>query len=240
MTEPTDDVEAHPGPAPPASGPRPRRSLREIVERRGPDRYGVLLALIVATLFAPLLGDSSRLGAVLGVALAGAMLLFALDTSVADHWIRRIGIVLTPIVVLTGAITAATNETPSVVTAIATGILVVVALISIARRLIRHHEVGGSTILGAVCVYLLLGLLFASVYGAFAAAGTAFAQHPGGTALDAIYFSFITLATVGYGDLSPGTDAVRVLAMVEGLLGQLYLVTVIAVLVSNVGAKRRP
>jgi len=53
-----------------------------------------------------------------------------------------------------------------------------------------------------------------------------------------VYFAFITLATVGYGDLSPGTDIVRVLAMIEGLLGQLYLVTVIAVLVSNVG--RRP
>ena len=88
-------------------------------------------------------------------------------------------------------------------------------------------------------MYLLLGLLFAAIYGAFAAGGRAFAQFPGGDALDAVYMSFITLATVGYGDLSPGTDMVRVLAIVEGLLGQLYLVTVIAVLVSNVGTRRR-
>jgi hypothetical protein len=139
-----------------------------------------------------------------------------------------------------GAISAGQHEGGTVATSVATAILVVAALVSIARRLFRHHETSGTTILGAVCVYLLLGLLFASIYGAFAAGGRAFAQHVGGTALDSIYMSFITLATVGYGDLTPGTDVVRVLAMLEGLLGQLYLVTVIAVLVSNVGTRRRP
>jgi hypothetical protein len=217
-----------------------RRSFGELVDRRRPDRYGALLVLILATMFAPVIAGSSRLGAILGVTVAGLMLLFALDTSVADPWLRRVGLVLTVIVVTTGIVGAARDlQGTSVVTSIAVAILVVAALVSIARRLIRHHEASGSTILGAVCVYLLLGILFAAVYAAFAAGGRAYAQFPGGTALDSIYMSFITLATVGYGDLTPGTDVVRVLAMVEGLLGQLYLVTVIAVLVSNVGTRRR-
>ena len=238
VTEPTDDISSgRAGDASSGDALAPRRSLRDLVEHRRPDRYGALLVLILGTMFAPVLGGASHLGAIVGVIIAGGMLLFALDTSVADPWIRRVGLVLTPVVVVAGAVTAGNQG--SVATSVATAILVVAALASIARRLIRHHEISGATILGAVCVYLLLGLLFASVYAAFAAGGRAFAQHPGGTSLDAVYFSFITLATVGYGDLSPGTDIVRVLAMVEGLLGQLYLVTVIAVLVSNVGTRRR-
>jgi hypothetical protein len=213
---------------------RPRR-----VELRQPDRYGTLLILIVATMFAPVFAGSSRLGSIVAVSIAAVMLIFALHTSVADPWVRRIGWILTGLLVLTTAYTSGLDGTTGRVgIPVGTAILVVAALAAVGRRLFRHHDITGKTILGAVCIYLLLGLLFAAMYAAFAAGGRAFAQHPGGEPLDFVYFSFITLATVGYGDLSPGTDIVRVLAMIEGLLGQLYLVTVIAVLVSNVG--RRP
>jgi hypothetical protein len=51
-----------------------------------------------------------------------------------------------------------------------------------------------------------------------------------------LYFSFTTLTTVGFGDLTAGSDAGRMLAVMEALLGQLYLVTVVAFIV----ATRRP
>jgi hypothetical protein len=95
------------------------------------------------------------------------------------------------------------------------------------------------TVMGALCVYVLLGLLFATVDAFYASAvGPFFAQpgsHPGS---DYVYFSFITLETVGYGDLSPVPGLPRVLSFAEGLLGQLYLVTVISLLVGNLGAER--
>jgi voltage-gated potassium channel Kch len=53
------------------------------------------------------------------------------------------------------------------------------------------------------------------------------------------YFSFITLSTVGYGDFSPANDAGRTLAMLEGVFGQIFLVTIVALVVSNLGVERR-
>ena len=55
-----------------------------------------------------------------------------------------------------------------------------------------------------------------------------------------MYFSFITMATVGYGDLTPRGGLGRALAVIEGLLGQIYLVTAVAALVGNLGQTRAP
>ena len=55
-----------------------------------------------------------------------------------------------------------------------------------------------------------------------------------------MYFSFITMATVGYGDLTPQGGLGRALAVTEGLFGQIYLVTAVAALVGNIGRARAP
>ena len=69
----------------------------------------------------------------------------------------------------------------------------------------------------------------------------AFVRPPETAALsfvDFLYFSTITLATVGYGDLVPALRLGRALAVLEGLMGQLYLVTVVALVVSHIGWRR--
>ena len=94
----------------------------------------------------------------------------------------------------------------------------------------------GSTVAGAACAYLLIGLFFASVYTFLAGASTDpfFAQTETERAVDFLYFSFITLTTVGYGDLSAAADLGRMLAAGEALTGQLFLVTVVALVVGNI------
>jgi uncharacterized membrane protein len=96
------------------------------------------------------------------------------------------------------------------------------------------------TITGALCVYILFGLFFALVYRLLAQFGFApfFAQTDQATAADYVYFSFVTLTTVGYGDLTTTHNLARMLAITEALLGQFYLVTVIAVLVSRASSER--
>ena len=110
----------------------------------------------------------------------------------------------------------------------------------IALGVVDQGEVNSQSVLGAICIYLLLGMLFSFAYGSAAklGSGSFFAQGTDGTAAIRLYFSYITMATIGYGDYSPAGDFARTLAVLEGLLGQLYLVTVIALLVSRVG--RRP
>jgi hypothetical protein len=94
--------------------------------------------------------------------------------------------------------------------------------------------------MGVLALYLLLGMLFALSYGAIDRLGgdPVFAGGEDATASRCLYFSFTTLTTVGYGDIVTRSDLGHTLAVFEALLGQIYLVTVVSVLVSNL--RRRP
>ena len=119
-------------------------------------------------------------------------------------------------------------------------VLVVGAVLVLGLGIVDQGEVNRQSVTGAVCVYILLGIVFTFVYGAMAAIGSGafFAQGTDGTTSLRVYFSYVTLATLGYGDYTPAGTLGHTVAIVEALLGQLYLVTVVALLVSNVGRKR--
>jgi Ion channel len=88
--------------------------------------------------------------------------------------------------------------------------------------------------------YLLAGMLFSFVYVVIGAidADALFAEVTTPTTADALYFSFVTLCTVGYGDLTPAGDLARIVAIGQMLLGQIYLVTVVSLIVANLGRSR--
>ena len=119
-------------------------------------------------------------------------------------------------------------------------LLTMIAIAAIIRRLRLHAEINMLTVLAAVCIYVLLGLSFAFAFECVGEFGTKpfFSAHEAGTRGDYTYFSFVTMATVGYGDLTPQGGIGRALAVTEGLLGQIYLVTAVAALVGNLGARR--
>jgi voltage-gated potassium channel Kch len=119
-------------------------------------------------------------------------------------------------------------------------LLTVGAIGAIVRRLRLQTEISLLTVMGAVCIYVLLGLSLAFVSEAVGELGSRpfFASQPGGTRGDYVYFSFVTMATVGYGDLAPQSGLARALAVTGGLIGQIYLVTAVAALVGNLGRRR--
>jgi hypothetical protein len=110
----------------------------------------------------------------------------------------------------------------------------------IGRGVADQGSVNAQSILGAVSIYLLLGLFFTTVYGAIAELGSGdlFAQGTDGTLSLRLYFSYVTLATVGYGDYTTSGQLAHAVAITEALVGQLYLVTVLAVLVARLGHRR--
>jgi hypothetical protein len=124
------------------------------------------------------------------------------------------------------------------------GLLVVTTPVVILRDLWHHRTITSASIVGAVCVYLLLGLLFTSLYQIIGALDSPFfVQQTDPRQLDYLYFSFVTLTTVGYGDLTPAQSIGRSVVGFEALLGQVYLVTIVARMVSLVGQPmtgRRP
>ena len=95
-------------------------------------------------------------------------------------------------------------------------------------------------VLGVLSLYILVGMLFAFVYGAIDLLGNKpfFAGGEAATVSRCLYFSFSTLTTVGYGDFVARGDLGHTLAVFEALLGQIYLVTVVSVLVTNL--RRQP
>ncbi|MEO2168241.1 MAG: 3-deoxy-7-phosphoheptulonate synthase, partial [bacterium] len=100
----------------------------------------------------------------------------------------------------------------------------------------QHHD----TIVGGICVYLLLGLCFAISFMLIAElAPTAFSLaaelqwDAGDRKLDFLYFSFVTLTTLGYGDIAPHGDLAQMLCVAEALIGQLYLAVFVARLVAQ-------
>ena len=119
--------------------------------------------------------------------------------------------------------------------------------VAIASGLVKHfREEGGvtmQTMFGVLCLYLLVGLSFGVGFAVVEELSNSdFFISGAARGDDFLYYSFATLTTVGYGDLVAATDLGRSLSITEALIGQIYLVTVVAVIVSNLrpaGSSRR-
>ena len=126
-------------------------------------------------------------------------------------------------------------------TAVFACLLTVAVAVVIGTGVVDQGEANRDSIRGAIAIYVLLGLMFMFTYGAVAAlgGGAFFAQGTDGTRALRAYFSYATLATLGYGDYTAAGSFGHALSVVEALLGQLYLVTVIALLVSRLQGRKR-
>ena len=136
------------------------------------------------------------------------------------------------------------DDTAKIVTASLTGLLVLVAPAAIIRRVATHPVINLNTFYGAVCVYLLIAMFFASCFAVIGvASGQGFfaqVKPPAkASSTDYLYFSFVTITTVGYGDLTARGDVGRMTAVLEAIFGQLYLITVVALVVQNLGQARK-
>jgi Ion channel len=120
------------------------------------------------------------------------------------------------------------------------GLLLVISPAVIINRILRHPEVTVSTILGAICAYLLIGLVFGFVYAMIGRIDSRpfFESRAVVDQFDYFYFSFASLTTVGFGDFVSRGDLGRGLSVLEAALGQIFLVTLIARLVSLFGQRR--
>lgn len=212
--------------------------------QRFSDSYGLVFALIVATLLASAFIGDVRWGRLIAAALMGVTFLLAFRASRVPGQDSRTAAVVVGVLVAGATIAAALGdvELSRLVSMATSAVFIVAASVAIVRRLRWQTRVTMRTVMGALCIYLFIGLFFAVVYAAVDVVddGAFFAQTDDPNGVDFIYYSFITQATVGYGDLSPITDTGKMLAATEALLGQVYLVTIVAVMVSNLGRTRPP
>lgn len=208
-------------------------------EARWADRYGLLFLLILVALV--LTAANTTWLKIAAVLVQGGVVLFAFLAARVGRRVWRVAIVLVPLAVILGIAGRFGDSRPAeAVAATINLVLPAAAIVALGRRIVVEPFVSSRTIIGLLCVYLLIGMTFAATYITIAVASDEpfFAQTENAEPVDFTYFSFVTLATVGYGDFTAANPMPRMLSAIEGLTGQLYLVTVVAVAVSRVRTRR--
>ena len=216
---------------------------------RAADSYGLVLILVSIGFTLSALPGLPHVFHVIRLTLLGVTVLFALRTSRA--WRRLIilarvlfGLSLVVAIIATATPVGTSYRTEVGIIAALQFLLLALAPPAILYRILRHPRVDLDTILGAVTVYVILGAFFEAVYVTISAFSSepffTIHQHvePLNDLHDFQFFSFVTLTTVGYGNLVPRSSLGQSLAILEALIGQIYLVTLVARLVSAFGTER--
>lgn len=209
---------------------------------RATEQYGRVFLILLAIMFFVMFVEESRLARVvvgLGVVLAVLMTLRA--TGVTARTMRGgfVGAAAFAILVIAGGYT----DSPGFIAALGYGIAaaLTVAVLMLIRRIFEKDQIRLAEIVAALAAYIQIGLGFGFIFAATAALsdGDFFNNGVAGQGADFFYFSVVTMTTLGYGDLSPATDIGRSLVIVETLLGQIFLIVLVAYLVGMLGSSRR-
>jgi Ion channel len=212
--------------------------------------FGIVLGLILVSIGFQLAAGESDFSRLAAVVLQAITLVAAVVASRTHPFVIRLAVIAAVLSIIGASLAILGTDTfgnssGRGVTLLLVGLVppaIVTGLIKLFRQ---EGSVTVETMFGGLCLYLIVGLFF----------GTAFAaiEEIGGHAFfhqltaqqsetnDFLYFSFTTLTTVGYGDLTAASNFGRSLAITEALIGQIYLVTVVAVIISNMRpARQRP
>lgn len=216
------------------SSTRPRISAQH--------RYGLVLILTIAAVIDVIVAPDTPVSRGVALLVQGATLLVVIATTRERRVVQGLTGALVALAIFGLALAVALSVVPRWVASATAVVVVSIVLVVLVRGvawLIRSRGVTLQAVAGALSIYLLVGLAFALVISLIARVGpTYFVQGKHEALSEQTYFSFTTMTTTGYGDLTPATNVGHALAVLEMLLGQIYLVTVIGLLVGNL--TRRP
>jgi hypothetical protein len=218
----------------------------------GPTGYlPVLLLLIGVMLAGPLLGNKI-IGSFVTVIFSAGTLLLTVVRSTNKPQVRKAAVVLTS-VLTAGAMVAgyfhhyredqvvrSDIHWAEIIFTTIYLVLLLVALPLVLARAFGHRRVSLNTVCATISGYLIIGLIFTSLYRIIGGFDQFFVQNPNPTLGDYSYFSFISLTTTGFGDLTARTDPQRAAVMLEVVMGQIFMVTAVARVVSLLGSVRPP
>jgi hypothetical protein len=208
-------------------------------------RYGLLLVATVLSFAVQGAVAPGPLQQIAVTALAGASLLLALRAANLSRRLMAVAAVLAVAVLVLSLVRATAGGIGDGTARAMNALLVALGPPAVAVGLVRDLRSSGQVrleaVIGVLSLYLLIGMAFGFIYGAVDRFGgdPFFAGGDPATVSHCLYFSFTTLATVGYGDFVSRSDFGHTLAVSEALIGQIYLVTVVSLIVSNLGRPAR-
>jgi len=144
-------------------------------------------------------------------------------------------ILVFPLIVATWSTYFIEIKTISLLTRIFGVLFFAYAAINILRIIVKSEKVTRETIFAAIVAYLLIALMWAFLYMILELASPGSFSFPDwgsrGETMQFEYLSFVTITTLGYGDITPVTDKASALVIIEAVIGQIYLVVLVAWLV---------
>ena len=209
--------------------------------RRPEYSFGIVLVLILVSLTFQVAAPETEGSRFVTLVIHGAVLLAAIDAAHAHRALLGIaGVAIAVALVVSGIALAGPGEVSETPAGVVNLMFIGMTPLIVARGLLRDIRDEGTvtirTMLGVLCIYLLIGIFFAFMYGVIdvVAGEEFFPRVDPADASDFLYFSFSTLTTVGYGDLVTTNEVGRSLAITEALIGQIYLVTIVALIIANI------
>lgn len=204
------------------------------------ERYGIVLLLILVGYL--LTGiEASRVISVVNTLLWVGLLLITLWAPGVPKHVRRIGVIAVAVLLVTSvSLGLMSSDAAEGWRLLLLALSQLAAMLAIVSRIIQHEQVGLQTVMGGVAAYALIAFFMGAIYnGADLLTTQAFLNgvvSPG----DYTYFSFVTLTTVGYGDITAATDLAKRLVVIEAFVGQVFIIVFVARLVSLWGHPLRP
>ena len=201
-------------------------------------RYGLVLLIVVCAVMFVIIVPDSNVARAVAFALIGAALVVSVGTSRERSVVRRRRIVVSgTVIAIVTVLTAAGAISVSITFALGAVITLAVpaTLAGGLLRLVRERGATVQAVAGGLAIYLLLGLAFASAVGFVSDVESTqfFSQVAHASASDRVYYSFTVLTTTGFGDFTAAHSTGRAIAVLEMLVGQIYLVTVISILIGR-------
>ena len=201
-------------------------------------RFTYLLGFMFVSILAFPFVELSTYGPPVMQVLYSFMFLSALYAVAEIGWVFRIGFLLFVTAMVSHWWMVLALNPISVVTGTLCAILFFFFIaVSLLFHVFGHERVNSDTIAGAICVFLLIGMIWMLAYQAIhffnpkAFSNIAAEGFSPAAIVDLAYFSFVTLTTVGYGDITPISRSVRMFVVTEAILGQIYLTVLVARLV---------
>lgn len=209
--------------------------------------YFLLTGLLVVLLVAPI--TTENYPGFTGVLLTVTLLIAVLSMSTSKRFRAVAWSLVAAKVILAGIILIY----PTLMAHLVEGVIVlaffVVAAVFSFRRVLDGEFVDMNRIAGAISIYMLIGLIWASMYfflsvanpeafQGLAAASPSKIEHMNNVYMDLLYFSYVTLSTLGYGDVTPLSRAAQSFAYLEAICGVMYVAVLVSALVGSYGNKR--
>ena len=230
---------------PPVAHAEPwRLQLGIRIHGKSRSRFGLLLAVILASALFQLAAPEADWAQFVLVALMAGTLVVSLDAARIPLRIRRVVVAGATVIVVGAGIAVLgpgdiSEAIPRVLALLFVVLTPVAVVIGLSHQLREDGVVTLQSMFAGLCIYLLIAIAFSFMFGVLDNIGDPFfADGRAGTTSNLLYFSFTTMTTTGYGDFVAATQGGRALAVAEALIGQVYLVTVVALIIANLGRRR--